>query len=119
MAHLACSNWFSSYVVRRLRDGKATLFWSHTWIVDVSLQDRFPRLFSVIAGVVVNAGIGDKWVWKHDLAAGFLSILLISCCRNVALVSRSLLSWERRSNCCGSTQFRLNLQCLDGVFCRT
>jgi len=35
----------------------------------------------------VNAGIDDKWVWKHDLAAGF-SVnsaykLLQKCCSHV------------------------------------
>jgi len=69
MAHPACSNWFSSSVVRRLGDGKATLFWSHRWIGDVSLQDRFPRLFSVARNKLASvAEVGEygggRWLCR-------------------------------------------------------
>jgi hypothetical protein len=40
-------NWFSQGVVKRIGCGDHTKFWSHVWVGSATLQERFPRLFSL------------------------------------------------------------------------
>jgi hypothetical protein len=40
-------NWFSQGVVRKLGNGVNTRFWRDTWVGEIPLQCKFPRLFSI------------------------------------------------------------------------
>ncbi|MCH83728.1 putative non-LTR retroelement reverse transcriptase, partial [Trifolium medium] len=40
-------NWFSQCVIKILGNGMCTSFWWDTWAGEISLKDRFPRLFSI------------------------------------------------------------------------
>ena len=74
-------------------DGKNTLFWTDVWVGEVSLRDRFTRLYelSLLKGESVAAmrslgwgGAGEAWKWRRRLFAweeeslGELTLLLLS-----------------------------------------
>jgi hypothetical protein len=40
-------NWFRLGVFKKLGNGLQTSFWSAIWVGDLTLRDRFPRLFSI------------------------------------------------------------------------
>jgi hypothetical protein len=40
-------NWFSQAVVKKVGNGEETSFWRDIWIGNTSLQEKFPRLFSI------------------------------------------------------------------------
>jgi hypothetical protein len=69
-------NWFSHGVIKKMGNGTNTRFWTDTWVGDVSLQSRFPRLFSISiqknasVAEVANPGSGvDCWTlsWRMRL----------------------------------------------------
>ncbi|KAK2418965.1 hypothetical protein QL285_041111 [Trifolium repens] len=77
-----CVEWFENSVCRRIGDGSDTRFWLHNWVEEITLKDKFPRLFvSCFAPMI---GVKDKWVWKDypvcgdSVSAGYK--LLLSRC---------------------------------------
>jgi hypothetical protein len=40
-------DWFTSGVIKKLGNGRLTSFWCDTWVGDLPLCDRFPRLYSI------------------------------------------------------------------------
>ncbi|CAJ2643991.1 unnamed protein product [Trifolium pratense] len=70
--------WFREHVVRRVRDGTDTLFWTDPWLDGISLRERFGRLFvlaetkscSVAEMFALGWGAdGEAWVWRRRLRA--------------------------------------------------
>jgi hypothetical protein len=68
--------WFSEASVRRINNGASTSFWSHVWLGDLPLADKFPRLFSlssqrdaVISDVAEVNGDRIEWsfMWRRRL----------------------------------------------------
>jgi hypothetical protein len=60
------NNWFAQNVVKKLGNGTNTSFWKDTWVGNLSLKDRFPRLFSIstqqeatVAELYVNNDSGN------------------------------------------------------------
>ncbi|PNX69167.1 cysteine-rich receptor-like protein kinase [Trifolium pratense] len=39
--------WYGDHVVRRVRDGVNTFFWTDSWVDEVPLSERFERLFEL------------------------------------------------------------------------
>ncbi|GAU42409.1 hypothetical protein TSUD_324640 [Trifolium subterraneum] len=63
------SNWFSDAVEKRVGDGNLTKFWSDIWIGNQSLQQRFPRIYSVSnqkGNTIASMGRwdGNEWRWE-------------------------------------------------------
>jgi len=77
--HALCREaWFRHNVSRVLGNGKNTWFWSEVWVGEVSLRDRFPRLFelslfkdmSVFDMCHLGWGVeGRAWSWRTRLFA--------------------------------------------------
>jgi hypothetical protein len=79
-------------VVKKVGDGRLTAFWTDIWIGNVSLKDRFPRLFSVSSIQEAKVGSAGSWVngrwcwaiawrqnlfvWEDELRAQLMEILL-------------------------------------------
>jgi hypothetical protein len=79
-------------VVKKVGDGRLTAFWTDIWISNVSLKDRFPRLFSVSSIQEAKVGSAGSWVngrwcwaiawrqnlfvWEDELRAKLMEILL-------------------------------------------
>lgn len=40
-------NWFQGELVKKVGKGRHTSFWEDPYIRDISLNDRFPRLFYI------------------------------------------------------------------------
>jgi hypothetical protein len=88
----ANDRWFSNTVVKKVGDGRLTAFWTDIWISNVSLKDRFPRLFSVSSIQEAKVGSVGSWVngrwcwaiawrqnlfvWEDELRAKLMEILL-------------------------------------------
>ncbi|CAJ2637211.1 unnamed protein product [Trifolium pratense] len=53
------NNWFSQGVIKKLGNGVCTRFWWDTWIGEVPLNVRFPRLFSITTQK--DALVADVW----------------------------------------------------------
>jgi hypothetical protein len=71
-------NWFENAIDRRVLNGASTLFWSQRWLGESTLEQSFPRLFSLSvdkeAKVRELAVIGDdniEWnlSWRRGLFA--------------------------------------------------
>ena len=92
-------------LVRVVGSGKSTLFWSEVWVGEVSLRDRFPRLFdlslfkdlSVFDMCQLGWGVeGQAWSWRRRLlaweeeAVGELILLL----QSVSLQVDSTDTWR-------------------------
>ncbi|MCI17770.1 putative non-LTR retroelement reverse transcriptase related protein, partial [Trifolium medium] len=77
--------WFGESVSRRVGDGLDTFFWTDPWLGEISLRERFRRLFdlsehqsSTVAemsslGWEVGGGAWypDRWQWRHDPDRGY------------------------------------------------
>jgi hypothetical protein len=70
------SNWFSEGVVKRIGSGDRTKFWRHIWVGTGTLQERFPRLFSLSTQkecsvadlrVLENGRTSWQFVWRRRL----------------------------------------------------
>ncbi|CAJ2670867.1 unnamed protein product [Trifolium pratense] len=70
--------WFREHVVKRVGDGSDTLFWTDPWLDEISLRERFGRLFalaetkscSVAEMFAFGWGTdGEAWVWRRRLRA--------------------------------------------------
>jgi hypothetical protein len=62
------NNWFAEAVEKRVGNGNLTSFWCDVWLGNQSLQDRFPRMFSISnqqASVISSMGewVGGVWSW--------------------------------------------------------
>jgi len=75
---LRSEGWFHSNVSRSLVDGTKTLFWTDVWVGELSLPDRFSRLYelSLLKGETVAAmrslgweEEGEAWRWRRRLFA--------------------------------------------------
>jgi hypothetical protein len=73
---LRWEGWFHGNVSRVLGDGRNTLFWTDVWIGEVTLRDRFSRLYdlslrkgeSVASMRDLGWGVeGDAWRWRRRL----------------------------------------------------
>ncbi|KAK2420573.1 hypothetical protein QL285_031284 [Trifolium repens] len=69
------NNWFVEVVEKCVGNGNLTSFWRDVWVGNQSLQDRFPRLFSisnqqrdVISSMGVRIGSGWSWTltWRRE-----------------------------------------------------
>jgi hypothetical protein len=85
------SDWFSQGVIKNVGRGNQTRFWHDTWVGNVSLQARFPRLYSistqkdsVVADLRVSEDGGVLWnlvwrrrlfVWEETLVTELLEII--------------------------------------------
>jgi hypothetical protein len=61
------SNWFAEAVVKRVGVGNRTLFWKEVWIGDLTLQDRFPRIFNISEdkdNTISSLGFWERDVWR-------------------------------------------------------
>ncbi|KAK2387063.1 hypothetical protein QL285_060888 [Trifolium repens] len=83
-------DWFSQQAVKRIGNGRQTCFWTDKWLGDFSLEERFPRLFSLstqkeaTVASVWNPDDSIKWaliwrrrlfVWETNLLEEFLMML--------------------------------------------
>ncbi|WJX31200.1 hypothetical protein P8452_19654 [Trifolium repens] len=84
-------NWFSENVIIKLGNGVRTRFWTDRWTGDMSLQARFPRLFSIsllknasVADIVHQIYDMDRWSllwrrrlfeWEKDLLQNMLAVI--------------------------------------------
>jgi len=70
--------WFDDNTRRVIGDGRDTLFWYDTWVGEMPLRVRFPRLFDLV--VVKECTVeemwrlgwgegGEAWVWRRRLLA--------------------------------------------------
>jgi hypothetical protein len=41
------THWFTEQVVKRIGNGRDTMFWKDKWIGERPLMERFPRLYSI------------------------------------------------------------------------
>jgi hypothetical protein len=63
------TNWFAEALEKRVRNGIHTLFWSDRWIGNISLKQRFPRIFSISNQQVATVSSLGSWVdgvWLWD-----------------------------------------------------
>jgi len=69
---------FQSHVSRSLGDGKNTFFWTDIWVGEVSLQDRFNRLYnlSMLKGESVYAMSTLGWGVEGEAGFGAICCLL-------------------------------------------
>ncbi|GLT57088.1 hypothetical protein SLA2020_300870 [Shorea laevis] len=63
--------WIRDGFIRKVGEGKETLFWEEVWIGNVSLREKFPRLYSLatnkqatIAEVGRSRECEGKWGWE-------------------------------------------------------
>ena len=106
---LLSAGWFNCHVSRSLGDGTNTFFWTDVWVGEVSLQDRFNRLydFSLLKGESVydmstlGWGLeGAAWSWTRRLFSweeevlGELRILLQNVTLQVLKEDRWIWSLE-------------------------
>ncbi|XP_045810560.1 uncharacterized protein LOC123905002 [Trifolium pratense] len=70
--------WFGEHVMRRVGDGLDTLFWTDPWLDEISLRERFGRLFALAKtkshSVAEMFALGwradeEAWVWRRRLRA--------------------------------------------------
>ncbi|PNY09187.1 ribonuclease H [Trifolium pratense] len=62
-------------VVKKMGNGVQTSFWEDTWVGDISLRERFPRMFSISiqkeasVASLRNLNGGERWdlVWRRRL----------------------------------------------------
>jgi hypothetical protein len=75
---LRLAGWFPSHVSHSMGDGKNTLFWTDIWVGEVSLRDRYNRLYelsmlkgeSVFDMSTLGWGLeGKAWDWRRRLFA--------------------------------------------------
>jgi hypothetical protein len=62
--------WFSEVIIKKVGDGTTTSFWTDIWLGNLSLKDRFPRLFSVSTMKDVKVAAAGSWVdnsWSWSL----------------------------------------------------
>jgi hypothetical protein len=52
-------NWFSQNVSKKVGNGAQTSFWEDSWLGDIPLKDRFPRLFSI--SIQKEASVAEIW----------------------------------------------------------
>jgi hypothetical protein len=74
------THWFARNVVKKLGNGVHTSFWIDIWVDDISLKDRFPRLFSI--STQKEASVAEVW----NPMVGAVNWRLIWC--------RRLFVWE-------------------------
>ncbi|WJX13510.1 hypothetical protein P8452_03894 [Trifolium repens] len=60
------TNWFSQGAVKHVGRGNQTKFWYNVWAGSVSLQERFPRLFSI--SIQKNSTVADLRVLEGGVA---------------------------------------------------
>jgi hypothetical protein len=77
--------WFNHVVMKKLGCGNATSFWKDIWVGEQSLEDRFPRLFSISVqkddvirhmGSWVNGGWRWELRWRRNFFAWEETLLL-------------------------------------------
>lgn len=76
IAGLRSEGWFFNNVSRLLGDGTNVLFWTDIWLGELSLRDRFSRLYelSLFKGESVATmkalgwdEAGEAWKWRRRL----------------------------------------------------
>jgi hypothetical protein len=60
------TNWFSEGAVKHVGRGNQTKFWYNVWAGSVSLQERFPHLFSI--SIQKNSTVADLRVLEGGVA---------------------------------------------------
>jgi hypothetical protein len=69
------NNWFAEVVEKRVGNGNLTSFWGDVWVGNQSLQNYFPRIFSIsnqqratISSMGEWVGGGWRWVlsWRRE-----------------------------------------------------
>ncbi|MCI18150.1 RNA-directed DNA polymerase (Reverse transcriptase), partial [Trifolium medium] len=58
-------SWFARNLSRRLGNGNSTRFWLDVWFGNLSLGERFPRLFSI--SLQKDAMVSNFWVEKEGV----------------------------------------------------
>jgi hypothetical protein len=68
--------WFNQLAFKKLGSGNSIKFWKDTWLGDQSLEQRFPRLFSISTqqdetvremGSRTNGVWRWRWRWRREL----------------------------------------------------
>jgi mannosylglycoprotein endo-beta-mannosidase len=63
-------NWFTQVVTKKVGRGNSTLFWKDIWVGNQTLEQQFPRLYSISIQqeeVVGNMGMWTNGVWRWEL----------------------------------------------------
>jgi hypothetical protein len=63
-------NWFTQVVKKKVGRGNSTLFWKDTWVGNQSLEQQFPRLYSISTQQEEMVGNMGRWfngVWRWEL----------------------------------------------------
>ncbi|CAJ2652817.1 unnamed protein product [Trifolium pratense] len=100
-------SWFWEHVSRRVGDGSDTLFWTDPWLDEISLKERFGRLFalaetksrSVAEMFALGWGAdGGAWVWRRSLRAWEEEMLgeCQSLLLDISLQDQTLDRWQWR-----------------------
>jgi len=75
---LADARWLVDNIVRKVGDGRTTLFWEDPWLLDVPLVVSYSRLFELSGNKVATAremfllgwgADGGAWRWRRRLFA--------------------------------------------------
>jgi hypothetical protein len=64
------TRWFSNAVKKRVGNGRTIRFWRDVWVAGLSLQERFPRLFSISNqqdAMLSDVGWWEDGVWNWRL----------------------------------------------------
>jgi hypothetical protein len=59
------SGWFSQAVSKKAGNGNSTKFWKEVWLGELSLEERFPRLFRI--STQQDALVGDLGGWEGEV----------------------------------------------------
>jgi hypothetical protein len=96
-------NWFARNMVKKLGNGALTSFWFDIWVGDLSLKNRFPRLFLIstqkeasVAHLWNSGTEVNKWyvmwrrrlfVWEENLVEELMEII------NMVTLSNTTDKW--------------------------
>ncbi|GAU22804.1 hypothetical protein TSUD_142440 [Trifolium subterraneum] len=59
-------SWFGEHVSKRVADGSNTFFWTDPWVDEISLCERFGRMFDLAETKLRTAQSSDRWQWQPE-----------------------------------------------------
>jgi len=59
------SNWFDNNVIWEIKDGENVRFWEDKWVGDISLKERFTRLYNI--SMCQESVMSDLGIWKNKV----------------------------------------------------